>query len=157
MILTASKYGSVPSVAKAIEGRPRVQTHGRGMRNNTPRSGQIYIPRLDKNPQMLQDWYWKELRSGCLLNYLLRERAKSPQRIRAVARRNHGFRQNPKSDMQFRASIPAREFFRWKQQDPDFFSDDSNLRSLKRDNPELPINVPAMPMPRSRFKKVYPA
>jgi len=88
------------------------------------------------------EWMWRELREGGYLQrYLAREKAMAKVRQRAVGRRMEGWRQNNKSDLELKAAIPAREFFRWKAVDKDFWRDESNLRSLKRDNPELKIYV----------------
>jgi hypothetical protein len=85
---------------------------------------------------------WKEMREGGYLHqYIARERATGRQRIRSVAREMHGFKQNSKSDMRLLASVPAREYFRWKEEDPHFWDDNSNLKSLRRDNPEMAIYV----------------
>jgi hypothetical protein len=88
------------------------------------------------------EYFWKEMREGGrLYHYLKRERHHSPRRIRAVARRMHGFQQNNRSEHRLLAAVPAREFFRWKEEDPDFWRDNKNLKSLKRDNPDLPVFV----------------
>jgi len=86
------------------------------------------------------EYMWRELREGGrLYQYLRRERHQGPRRIRAVARQMHGFRQNNKSEFRLRAAVPAREYFRWLQEDPDFWADNRNLKSLKRDNPDMAI------------------
>jgi hypothetical protein len=91
------------------------------------------------------------------MRYIEAEKARSPLRARAVGRQMQNFsvrRQATNSwDWELKAAIPAREFFRWKKEDPDFWRDDSNLRSLKRDNPDLCIyNVGAR---RTRDRKTY--
>ena len=97
----------------------------------------IYIPRFRKSLS-LGDWKWRELREGGLLKeYLAREKHGTTRRWRGVGRARQDFQQNPKSDLRLKASIPARDFFRFKRMDPDFFDDDANLRSLRRDNPEI--------------------
>lgn len=83
---------------------------------------------------------WRELREGGRLHeYIRREKALSTRRMRAVARQMHGRRQNAKSDLRLLAAIPAREFHRWRAVDKHFWEDDSNLRSLRRDNPDACI------------------
>ena len=42
-----------------------------------------------------------------------------------------------KSEFEHVATIPLRTFMRAYRNDKDFFLDDNNLRSLKRDNPEF--------------------
>jgi len=81
------------------------------------------------------DWRWRELREGGVLyNYLQRKRAETRRRWEAVGRARYGFQQNPKSDLQLLASVPAYDYFRWIRQDKHFFRDPKNLRALKRDN-----------------------
>lgn len=147
MIQTATKYASVQ------------QARTGAVRTSGPRSApaQIFVPRPDRDPQLLQEWYWKELRSGFLLNYIARERATSGQRLRAVARQHYGRRPNLKSDFRQLARVPAREFFRWKAVDEHFWDDDNNLRSFRRDNPDALIHVDPLPLPRARFHKKYAA
>lgn len=88
------------------------------------------------------EWVWRALREGGLFhNYLAREKHTAPKRIRALARATEGFKQDNKSDYQLLAHVPGREFMRWRQEDKDFWADEKNLKSLKRDNPELRIHV----------------
>ena len=49
----------------------------------------IFVPTLtNTGGAMMQEWFWRELRDGGLLDtYIQRERARSPQRLRAVAKR----------------------------------------------------------------------
>jgi hypothetical protein len=96
----------------------------------------ILIPRF-RTTFNRPDWVWQELREGGRLRrYLNVERHTTPNRWRAVARARHGFRQNTKSDVRLRASIPAVDYFRFAKMDKHFWEDPANLRSLKRDNPE---------------------
>lgn len=109
---------------------------------DAPKAPHIFIPTLANHPSQFQDWYWKELREGGILHeYLRRERAQGVRRQRAVARRMQGVKRNFKSDLNLKAAVPAREFFRWKAEDKDFWRDDKNLKSLKRDNPDMQIFV----------------
>lgn len=83
---------------------------------------------------------WRELREGGYLHeYLRREKAMSNHRLRAVARRMNGWRQNTRSDFRLVAAVPAREYHRWKKEDADFWLDDNNLRSFRRDNPDAQV------------------
>jgi hypothetical protein len=99
-----------------------------------PKAPELLIPKIGK--QMgLPEWFWREMREGgMLLEYLRREKATSEARLRAVARRTHTQRPNAKSDWRLVANVPGREYARWKKEDPDFWMDDGNLRSLRRDN-----------------------
>ena len=93
-------------------------------------------------PDDFLKWWKDELKTGGELNeYLRREKAQTAQRYRAVARKNAGFKQNHKSDIRKLADLPVRDYFRWLREDPDFFRDDKNLRSLKRDNPDVCVYV----------------
>jgi hypothetical protein len=114
----------------------------------------ILVPSLRGARDCLQRWFWKEIKEGGWLdNYLKREKARTPAAIRRVARMMHGFQQNNKSDFRRLAAIPARLYHRWKAEDEHFFEDDNNLRSLKRDNPELAIYVGGRQMPRGSRQK----
>lgn len=88
--------------------------------------------------QSWRQWLEKELKEGGYLKtYLDREKHLTPARYRRLAQRLRGFKQNNKSDMRVRAHVPARDFFRWRHTDPHFFDDQQNLKSLKRDNPDV--------------------
>jgi hypothetical protein len=88
----------------------------------------------------LDELFWRELKEGGQLHeYIRREKATSDRRLRAVARRQHGYRSNPKSDLRLIAAVPAREYHRWKAEDPHFWEDDANLRSFRRSNPDACI------------------
>lgn len=103
----------------------------------------VVVPRHGKDISF-EEWYWKELREGGVLQeYLAREKDERAVRgrYRRVAKSMAGFQQNNKSDFQMKAAIPLRDYFRWKAEDPHFFEDDKNLRSLKRDNPDVVVAV----------------
>lgn len=101
------------------------------------RGVKLFIPRFRRSLS-LGDWKWRELREGGLLKEMLRrEKACTSKRWRAVGKARQGFQQNGRSDLRLLASVPARDFFRFKRMDPDFFDDKANLRSLRRDNPEI--------------------
>jgi hypothetical protein len=87
-------------------------------------------------------WLAREMKDGGFLQrYLEREKAQTTARIRAVAKRTEGFKQSSKTDFRVLAQVPAREYFRWRKVDPDFWKDDGNLRSLRRDNADMRIYV----------------
>lgn len=133
-IVTASKYGDARDQARAV------QTSG-----PTPaavKTPAIFVPTQKDNKYLFLDWFWRELKYGGKLHaYLEREKATSARRMRAVARQCHGVKANAKSDFQLKAVVPAREFYRWKKTDPDFWRDDRNLKSLRRDNPDAVVLV----------------
>jgi hypothetical protein len=150
MITTAGKYTDVRAASRPKRARPTVRTarhlHG------------LFLPTLTGSATVLRDWYWRELKEGGqLYNYLQREKAALPKAMRLAARMMHGFKQNPKSDFQRLAAIPAKLYHRWKTVDEQFFDDDNNLRSLKRDNPDLPIYVAPRQLPTTRLRKTYRA
>lgn len=87
-------------------------------------------------------WWRDELRTGGeLAEYLRIEKARTTERYRAVAKKNWDWKQNNRSDIRKVADIPLRDYFRWIKEDPDFFADNKNLRSLKRDNPDVCVYV----------------
>jgi hypothetical protein len=157
MITTAGKYTSIDSAAL----RPNLPRSARqATRRPAVRTGRqlhgLYLPTLTGSATVLRDWYWRELKEGGqLYNYLQREKASLPKAMRLAGRIMHGFKQNPKSDFQRLAAIPAKLYHRWKTVDEQFFDDDNNLRSLKRDNPDLPIYVPPRQLPTTRLRKTY--
>jgi len=83
-------------------------------------------------------WWRNELKTGGELSEYMRvEKARTSERYRAVAKKNEGFKQNNRSDVRKVAEVPLRDYFRWLREDPDFWKDDKNLKSLKRDNPDV--------------------
>jgi hypothetical protein len=135
MIHAATKYVAV---------RSRVETGARAeprARNPAPAAFHI-ISRRAREMQPADFWAWwhRELRSGGELDdYCRREKAQTARRYRDVARATDGFKQNNKSEFKRVADIPARDYFRWLAEDPDFWRDDANLRSLRRDNPDARV------------------
>lgn len=88
------------------------------------------------------EWFDRELREGGFLKeYLRREKAMTERRYRCVRALYQNYRQNARSDWKLLAAVPARDFHRWQKEDPDFWRDDANLRSLRRDNPDTAIFV----------------
>jgi hypothetical protein len=103
----------------------------------------VFVPKHGEDISF-EEWYWKELREGGVLQqYIAQERDEraTRRRYRTVARTMDGFQQNNRSDFQLKAAVPLRDYFRWKATDPHFFEDDGNLRSLKRDNPDVVVKV----------------
>lgn len=101
----------------------------------------MLISKLARQERM-RDYLHRALKEdGELFQYLRREKLQSAQRHRTVARQMDGFQQNNKSDWRLLAAVPAREFFRWKEQDPHFWDDNKNLKSYRRDNPDARIYV----------------
>ncbi len=90
----------------------------------------------------VREFFWRELREGGQLKKMFdreRDERATTARYRRVARATEGFQQNNRSDVRKVASIPVEDFMRWLHTDPDFFADDKNLRSLRRDNPDARV------------------
>lgn len=136
MIVEASKYSDVRSASRP---GPRVPSPRGRSPGPSPAAPALLIPKHEALVNW-DEWLWRELREGGRLHaYLAREKATSSRRLRAVARRMIGFKQNNQSEHRLIAAIPAREFHRWKKEDPHFWEDDANLRSFRRDNPDAQI------------------
>lgn len=135
MLVAASKYSS----ARARVSRT-TQPKARASKPTLARAAfDVLVPAAKAmNPTEFYAWYHKELKDGGgLAEYLRKEKALTPARYRQLARRMHGFQQNNKSDVRRVADIPLRDYFRWMKEDPDFFADDKNLKSLRRDNKDV--------------------
>jgi len=133
MIIAANKYGSV---------RPGATTRKPKALAATPVAPMILIPTASGRRTLLKDWWHKECKEGGFLaEYIRREKGMMPQQLRKVARLMAGFKQNSKSDFRLIASVPARLYQRLKQEDPDFFSDNQNLKNLRRDNPDVVVKL----------------
>lgn len=128
MLVGATKYADVAA------------HRGRGAAATAPRSLNLLLP---KPGEVLDwpEWWWQELRQGGYLQRYLDYEKKHliPRQIRTLAEDSRNLEQPKKSEFRRLARIPMRLFLRWRQEDPDFWSDRSNLKSLKRDNPELAI------------------
>lgn len=85
-----------------------------------------------------EEWFHREMKDGGMLrDHLKREKAATGKRWRKAAQHGSKFRQNNNSDFRKLATIPARDYYRWLKEDPDFWKDNNNLKSLRRDNDEL--------------------
>lgn len=106
------------------------------------RGANLFIPKFSKL-MTYGDWIWKGLRgdAGWLKAYFEAEKHTAKDRMRAVAKQNHGQRPNPRSDLHWKASVPATEYFRCKRLDKNFWDDDANLRAWKRDNQDAVVNL----------------
>jgi hypothetical protein len=88
--------------------------------------------------QSVRDFLASELREGNHLHTMMHwERAWAEKRWRQVARERWREKPNPKSDIQLLARVPSRDYFRWLQEDKDFWKDNKNLKSLRRSNDDL--------------------
>lgn len=154
MLETATRYTDVRRAAK----RRRFRTSGIiGAHRHQGSAPALFVPTLQGQKDSISEWFWREMKEGGWLhNYFQREKAQNPAMIRRVARFMCGFKQNNQSSFKRVATVPAKLYHRWKQEDEHFFECDNNLRSLRRDNPDLPIYVDGPPLPRNRFHKVYP-
>jgi hypothetical protein len=128
MILAANKYSSVRAAKPAA--KPPA---------TPPR---IFVPTASTRRIMMRDWWWREIKDGGFLHeYVRKEKAQMPTQLRRVARLMANFKQNNKSDFRLVASVPARLMHRLKAEDPDFFSDNQNLKNLRRDNPDVVVKL----------------
>jgi hypothetical protein len=98
----------------------------------------FFIRHARTRNEPISAWFERELRTGGLLEeYLRREKWQTEERLRRVARRVQHMKPNPKSDVQLVAKVPARDYHRWRGVDKDFWRDNNNLKSLRRDNDAL--------------------
>lgn len=152
MIVTAGKYTDVRATPSPRSYPPRGTARG----DARPTAPQLFLPTPKARALNLREWFWRELKDGGELDtYLKRRRAGMKDKVRLAARLMHGFRQNNRSSFRRLASVPAELYHRWKNEDEHFWEDDNNLRSLKRDNDELPIYVGPRQMPRTAQRKTY--
>lgn len=152
MIQAASKYQAVPTAKERRAAPPRHSTstlvqqairatnkkRTMALRSKFPH---VFIPAFSAMIGW-RDWATRELRPGGLFErHLDWEKRTSSARFRAVAKARKDYQHNPKSDTRLVASIPVQEFWRARQQDKDFWSDNQNLRNYKRDNPDAFIRL----------------
>jgi hypothetical protein len=129
MIVAASKYSAVPVVKKQAPRAPQ-----------SPRAPQVVVkrPSVAMSSQQWLDWFHSELRSGRSLDqYFQMKKAKIQQEIRECARKNWGRKQNNRSELEWEMEVPSSLYHYWKFQDPHFWEDKANLKSLRRDNDDL--------------------
>jgi len=125
MIVAASKYTPVP-----------------GPKERRSAAAPQVLVKKQRPTQMTNaqwvDWFNSELRSGRSLDqYFKAKKHAINQSIRKLARKNWGKRQINKSDFEWKFEVPTALYHYWKAQDPHFWDDPANLRSLRRDNDDL--------------------
>lgn len=126
MIIKAGKYTPVPKERAQLQ----------------PLSGFQILVRKARKRQTSLEFMYNELKEGKFLHrYACKQRHDAEKRWRNVKRQVHGRQQNNKSEFRAVAHVPFVDFIRWKQVDPHFWEDDSNLKSLKRDIPDAAIYV----------------
>lgn len=141
MLITATNYTDV----RAAAARP-----GSASKKGKPaRTSDLPAIRVARSKRLdPRVWIERELRQGGYFSrYVAKEKGQLPTQIRRVAQRFHNAKrpwsQLPKSakdgEWELQYALPARLYFRWLAQDPDFFNDPANLKALRRDNPELCI------------------
>ena len=147
MIAAAGKYSALPKVARpsaasaAREDGRLGQAVAKADAARQAASPHIFIPQW-RQLMGYREWVWKEFREGgYLAKTLEREKRTSAHRMRQAARIRDGFRQNNKAEHRLVATIPAREYFRARAVDKDFWACNRNLKNYKRDNPDAPIFV----------------
>lgn len=144
MIQAAGKYSSARAPVRRLAGGARSSPKGTVAKATVPDGHpgfNVWMKAASAmQPADFQAWWHRELKSGgSLSEYLRIEKARTTERYRRVARKEQDFQQNNQSEYRKVASVPARDYFRWLREDPHFFDDDSNLRSLKRDNPDARV------------------
>lgn len=136
MITSASKYASVRAEAE----RPIRRQASTLITTPGSTAPQVMVRPKPGAFVGLEEWFWRELREGGVLQrYLAKEVYQHKDRVRAIGKQYQDFKQNGKSDLELMAAVPARDYHRWRAVDQHFWSDRGNLRSLKRDNPEMTI------------------
>jgi len=141
MIEAVGKYADVRRPGARARRGVAGEGAGRGTRGRV-RSPGIFVPTAASRRMLLQDWWWRETKEGGGLHeYVRREKGQMPTMIRRVARLMASFEQNTRSDVRLVAAVPARLYQRLKDLDQDFFSDNQNLKSLRRDNPEAVVKL----------------
>jgi hypothetical protein len=141
MIAPASKYAALPGPAIGCAA-PDSSTPARAGSLSPARAGFHIVSKRarEMTPADFRDWMAKATAPGGELHEYVRiEKARTTERYRAVAKKMEGFQQNNKSELRRVAEIPLRDYFRWTAEDPDFFADNKNLKSLKRDNPDVKV------------------
>ena len=96
--------------------------------------GQILIPTLGKRGReaVRAD---RALRDEEIFKqYVNMEKAKYRRRASSVFNRYKNFQQNKKAELWLEGVVDARTWFRWQQEDPDFWKDDSKVKKILKDN-----------------------
>lgn len=94
------------------------------------------LPESDNQAWM--DGFERELRLGFEL-----EKAQYKARQMAIREQEKGVGRKMFDGIgQVTGIIDARTYFRWQQEDPDFWNDDGNYRKFLRDNPECRAEAP---------------
>ncbi len=100
---------------------------------------QLLIKKHHSMPS-LRELVFKELKEGGSLRaYYDRKKAQTAERYRAVARATQHFKQNNKVDGRVLAHVPMFDFLMWHRKDKDFWKDNDNLKSLKRDTEDAKV------------------
>ena len=69
--------------------------------------------------------------------YVNMEKAKYRRRAGSIFQRYKNFQQNKKAELWLEGVCDARTWFRWQQEDPDFWKCDSNVKRILKDNKEM--------------------
>jgi len=98
--------------------------------------GQILIPKFGKRGRDAAS-VARALRDPKLhKDYVRAEKAKYRKRAGSIFQRYKNYQHNKKAELHLEGVIDARTWFRWVQQDPDFWKDDSNVKKFLKDNKE---------------------
>lgn len=103
-----------------------------------PRTPHIRVA-AKKLPGM-REWVEKAIKpGGPLYKYYQFKRNQTDAAMRAVAIRTKDFKQNNEVDARVLAHVPLWTYIMCRKMDPNFWRDNSNLKSIKRDNPDARI------------------
>src|SRR5437879_5585743 len=92
----------------------------------------IFVPKFKRLPANFE----RELRTGGLLQQRLeRERAATQERMTRAALPHRDYQRKPGSELDLKAVVDARTWFRWYLTDPYFWNDKANIKRFVKDNP----------------------
>ena len=97
----------------------------------------IIIPQCGKSRKE-RELYEREFRTGgwFLNNYIDKEKNGYKNRQTSIARKYRNYERKRGSEFDLAAVVDARTFFRWQQEDPQFWEDPANIKRVTKDNPE---------------------
>lgn len=102
-------------------------------------AGPQIIMRRRKLPGM-REWVRKAMKpGGPLYKYYEFKRSQTAAALRAVAIRTKDFKQNNNVDARVLAHVPLWTYIMMRKMDPHFFCENSNLKALKRDEPDARV------------------
>jgi hypothetical protein len=99
--------------------------------------GQILIPKFGRRGREA-DRADRALRDPELFEkYVAMEKAKYRRRAGSIFQRYKNYQHNKKAELRLEGVVDARTWFRWQQEDPYFWHDDSNVKKILKQNKEF--------------------